>query len=810
MKKLILIMVCLAMTALPTNVWAADQQYSAYSSIGFGPLEGELTSPKAMGTDENGRIYVIDAASRKGLVFQSSGTYFKSIAIPEDLDVNKLCPNISVYMGMVAYAHGKQVHLASSTGEVSTVFGVGSKFINDPLSVRLLEDLSLLVLDKLNGLLLFDKKGNFIKQIITPGQLPSLPNVFSFDISPKKELVALSITMEEPKTEEGAPEPNRNSVVQISIFDSSFKFKNTFKVKTDDNYSPLNGQVSWVGDSKIAFLSTDVLGITEFDTNGNVLSEILKGSAYNLKVFCPVKDNYFSFNQSEFFSISKDGKEFKILAKFEKEPMKFGDVDQMAACADGIAIYDKNRKDIQFFSQTGFSGLKSYEQIPDIVLFTDASGRTSTYNNSTKTVSVYSCDGKQVNSYVCDPKLDQLSKISKGSGEEVLGISETMNTVTRISKEGFFIGNVGVAGLGEGQFIDPVDALFGPDKNFYILEKSGTIKVYDGKNAFVRQFTLPKDKAKMINPTDMALLPSGEIMVSDSGNNRLVVFGFDGKFEYSVGSTSPALAKTKKSDYFANIGTFINPGRIVVSGESVYVLDKGNLRVQVLRKEKVIPKISIDRQDIDFGKVIDGMKSEVITIKNIGTGMLEGSAVCDSVWIELPKKTFTGNSIKLEVRLLADKVPYWNEKKAEIVINSNGGLVKVTIGASKPGKTVKLQIGSNKAFVDDVETPLQVAPAIIGGSTLVPLRFIGEVLGAKVDWDSADKKITYTLGNKVVILWIGKKEALVNGSTMTMSAAPTIVSGKTLVPLRFIGEALGASVEWIATSKTIMIYYPPK
>lgn len=810
MKKIILTVMCLVMTALPIGIQADQLQYSAYSSIGFGPLEGELTSPRAIGADENGRVFVIDAASRKGLVFQSNGSYFKSIAVPEDVDMDKLCPNISVYMGMVAYANGKLVHLASSTGEVSTVFGIGTKFITEVISVRLMDDLSLLVLDKVNGLLLFDKQGNFVKQIVQQGKLPSLPNLISFDLSPKKEIVALSMTLEEPKGEEGSPEPNRNSIVQISLFDSSFNFKSTFKVKTDDSFSPLKGQIAWVGDSKLALLTTDVSGIIEFDTNGTVLSEILKGGMSLIKTFQPAKDKYFTFNQTEFMSISKDGKQTTVLAKFEKETMKFGSIDQIASCGEGLAVFDSSRNDIQFFSQKGFSGIKAYDGIADIILFSDSSGRSCTLNNSSKVVKIYSCDGRQIDSYEFEPKIDTLTKISKGQGEEVLGVSEQLNTVSRISKDGFFIGHVGTAGNEENQFINPVDAFAGPDKNFYILEKSGKIKVYDGKNNFVRQISMPSDKTKLVEPNSMTLLPSGEIMVSDTGNNRLVVFNFDGSFSYSIGSASPALAKTKKGDYFSNIGTFSKPGTIVAIGDSIYVADKGNLRIQILKKDKVSPKISVDKQAIDFGKVTDGIKSETITIKNSGTGILEGSAVCDSLWVELPKRTFTGNTVKLEVRLLADKVPYWNEKTAEIVINSNGGLIKVTVSATKTGKLVKLQIASNKAFVDGLETPLQVAPMLLNGNTMVPLRFIGEVLGAQVDWNGEEKKVTYSLGKQVVVLWIGKKEALVNGSTLQMSAAPTIVSGKTLVPLRFIGEALGASVEWIAASKTILIYYPPK
>ncbi|MEZ4812348.1 MAG: copper amine oxidase N-terminal domain-containing protein [Caldisericia bacterium] len=47
-----------------------------------------------------------------------------------------------------------------------------------------------------------------------------------------------------------------------------------------------------------------------------------------------------------------------------------------------------------------------------------------------------------------------------------------------------------------------------------------------------------------------------------------------------------------------------------------------------------------------------------------------------------------------------------------------------------------------------------------------------------------------------------------NGSVVTMSVAPLIINGRTVVPLRFISEALGASVEWIGATKSIKIYYP--
>lgn len=406
--------------------------------------------------------------------------------------------------------------------------------------------------------------------------------------------------------------------------------------------------------------------------------------------------------------------------------------------------------------------------------------------------------------------MESLNRIVPGINEEFLGLSKEFGCIYRVSKDGFYILKFGSFGSDAGQFTEPVDMLVTMDKSIHVLDSDGMIKVFDQNGKYIRAYGMPDGQKKMSNPESFALLPSGDIMVSDTGNDRIVVFASDGSFKYSMGQTTPAGLKKNIGDYAKDIGTFSHPGQIVVNGQNIYVADTGNMRIQVLRKEKVIPKIAVDRQTIDFGKVTTGMVSEKLVIKNAGNGILEGSVVCDSPWVELSKRTIAGNEVVIEIRCLADKVPYWNEKPAEISINTNGGFIKITISATKVGKKVKLQVNSTKAYINDTETTMTVPPSLVGGNTMVPLRFIGEALEAGVDWNAEEKKVTYTLGSKQVIVWIGKKEAIVDGNPMIMTAAPVIVSGKTLVPLRFIGEALGASVEWIAESKTIFIYYPPK
>lgn len=123
---------------------------------------------------------------------------------------------------------------------------------------------------------------------------------------------------------------------------------------------------------------------------------------------------------------------------------------------------------------------------------------------------------------------------------------------------------------------------------------------------------------------------------------------------------------------------------------------------------------------------------------------------------------------------------------------------------------IELQIGSKSAYVNQKRQDLDVAPFTENGRTLVPFRFIGEALGAKVSWNQDIKKATYELAGTKVEITIGSNIAIVNGKNTIMDVSPKITGGRTFVPLRFVGEALGASVIWEAVTKKIIITYPGK
>ena len=98
-------------------------------------------------------------------------------------------------------------------------------------------------------------------------------------------------------------------------------------------------------------------------------------------------------------------------------------------------------------------------------------------------------------------------------------------------------------------------------------------------------------------------------------------------------------------------------------------------------------------------------------------------------------------------------------------------------------------------YLDGQKIETDVAPRIVKDRTLVPIRFISESLGYKVDWDNDARKVLID-GESSISLTIDQKNMLVNGKSVSLDVAPTIIEDRTMVPLRAISEAFGLFVDW--------------
>ena len=135
-----------------------------------------------------------------------------------------------------------------------------------------------------------------------------------------------------------------------------------------------------------------------------------------------------------------------------------------------------------------------------------------------------------------------------------------------------------------------------------------------------------------------------------------------------------------------------------------------------------------------------------------------------------------------------------------------------TAGISASAKTIQVTIDSNDVYTQDeavIKTTLDVAAYIENDITMVPIRFVTEELGAVVEWNHDTKEVTITKNEEQVVIKIGDVNAksVKDGveDSFVLNAAPTVVNDRTLVPLRFVSENLGAKVEYIEPTRQVLI-----
>lgn len=118
-----------------------------------------------------------------------------------------------------------------------------------------------------------------------------------------------------------------------------------------------------------------------------------------------------------------------------------------------------------------------------------------------------------------------------------------------------------------------------------------------------------------------------------------------------------------------------------------------------------------------------------------------------------------------------------------------------------------LTLGSSAELLKEMD----VAPIIRGDRTLLPIRFVVEPLGGTIIWNEPEQKVTITRGDTTIELWINKNVAKVNGVDKVIDpdnalVKPIIVKpGRTMLPVRFISEALGCTVDWNPVNEEVTV-----
>ena len=140
-----------------------------------------------------------------------------------------------------------------------------------------------------------------------------------------------------------------------------------------------------------------------------------------------------------------------------------------------------------------------------------------------------------------------------------------------------------------------------------------------------------------------------------------------------------------------------------------------------------------------------------------------------------------------------------------IIIISN---MSFTYAVSEPLSSpvnVLMTIDSDVATINSQTYKLDQAPVLINSRTMVPIRFITEALGLDISWESKTRSVLIEKETQTVRLYVDQSTAEVNSKLIYIDTPPTIINDRTLVPVRFISEVLGYQVSWKENTKEVSI-----
>ncbi len=123
----------------------------------------------------------------------------------------------------------------------------------------------------------------------------------------------------------------------------------------------------------------------------------------------------------------------------------------------------------------------------------------------------------------------------------------------------------------------------------------------------------------------------------------------------------------------------------------------------------------------------------------------------------------------------------------------------------RKARQIELVIGHSEAIVDGKTVHLDAAPYISGNRTYLPVRFVAESLGASVSWNSKTSTATLNSEESVINVTTHSKILTLNGRHGRMDVAPEIKNGRMMLPIRPIAESLNCNVEWIADENKAVI-----
>jgi len=191
---------------------------------------------------------------------------------------------------------------------------------------------------------------------------------------------------------------------------------------------------------------------------------------------------------------------------------------------------------------------------------------------------------------------------------------------------------------------------------------------------------------------------------------------------------------------------------------------------------------------------------------------VEGNILAHEVWVGYCGQGADGFNLdrflltcdREIVRVVSLSMKIKNIQKGSKSVAQNGLLsllivAALSASAMASAQDIRASVDGNMVRFPDVQ------PIMMDGRVMVPVRGVFEQLNAEVKWDSATNEVTALRGNDTIRLTLNSSTAIMNNKPMYLDSPATMIQGRTMVPLRFLSEALGASVDWVAASRLVEI-----
>jgi len=249
-------------------------------------------------------------------------------------------------------------------------------------------------------------------------------------------------------------------------------------------------------------------------------------------------------------------------------------------------------------------------------------------------------------------------------------------------------------------------------------------------------------------------------------------------------------------------------GNIVITEAARDTIKAGQYTVNLpegvaFNESTVKPRVRVTAGDLRVSDTVT-VAGRVLTFTVTGESSEASTITIDRVHVDVARAAMEGN-LTVGIRGL-DSSDWAIVPPATTTVNLAGAVIG-RIGDAVVGRASVFTIGALSFLRNGVTTPIDAPPTIVAGRTLLPLRFAALAVGVSEDnilWDPVRRTVTL-IGDRVVQLQIGSTSMLINGVAVPLEVAPSISSGRTMLPIRALAAALRAEIVWDGTARTVTV-----